>query len=46
MQNWKTTVAGAVGAGMYAWVNAGNLDLKHVAIAVAMAVFAYLAKDA
>jgi hypothetical protein len=44
--NYKTTIAGAVSAGAYAWANAGKLDFKHLAVVVGMAVFAFLAKDA
>ena len=44
--NYKTTIAGALSAGAYAWANAGNLDFKRLLVAVGMAVFAFLAKDA
>lgn len=46
MQNWKTTVAGAGAAGLYAWANAANMDTKHALLAAAIAIFGYLAKDA
>ena len=46
MKSWKTTAAGAVSAGVYAWANAGSLDGRHLAVAVGIAVFGYLAKDA
>jgi uncharacterized membrane protein YfcA len=44
--NWKTTVAGAASAAVYAWANAGNFDVKHLAVVIGMAVFGSLAKDA
>jgi hypothetical protein len=44
--NYKTTIAGALSAGAYAWANAGNLDFKHLLVPMAMAVFAFLSKDA
>jgi hypothetical protein len=44
--NWKTSVAGAASAAVYAWANAGNLDAKHMAVAIGIAVFGALAKDA
>ena len=44
--NWKTSVAGAASAAVYAWANAGNLDVKHLAVAIGIAVFGSLAKDA
>jgi hypothetical protein len=44
--NYKTTIAGAVSAGAYAWANAGNLDARHLLVCVGMAVFAFLSKDA
>lgn len=46
MKSWKTTAAGAISAGVYAWANAGGMDVKHLAVAVGIAVFGYLAKDA
>lgn len=36
--SWKTTVVGLVSAGLYAWANAGNMDAKHIAVTVLMAV--------
>ena len=44
--NYKTTIAGAVSAGAYAWANAGSLDSRHLLVCVGMAVFAFLSKDA
>jgi hypothetical protein len=44
--NYKTTIAGALSAGAYAWANAGNLDSRHLLVCVGMAVFAFLSKDA
>jgi hypothetical protein len=44
--NWKTSVAGAASAAVYAWANAGNLDARHLAVAIGIAVFGALAKDA
>jgi hypothetical protein len=44
--NYKTTIAGALSAGAYAWANAGNLDARHLLVCVGMAVFAFLSKDA
>jgi hypothetical protein len=46
MKSWKTTAAGAISAGVYAWANAGGMDVKHLAVAVGIAMFGYLAKDA
>ena len=34
--SWKTTVVGLASAGLYAWANAGNMDAKHIAVAVLM----------
>jgi hypothetical protein len=44
--NYRTTIAGAVSAGAYAWANAGNLDSRHLLVCMGMAVFAFLSKDA
>jgi hypothetical protein len=46
ISNYKTTVAGALSAGAYAWANAGSLDSRHLLVCVGMAVFAFLSKDA
>jgi uncharacterized membrane protein YccC len=45
MKDWKTTVAGCVAAGFYAWANAGHLNPKQLAVVVALAVFGYLCPD-
>jgi hypothetical protein len=44
--SWKMTVAGMVTAGVYAWANDAHMDFKHCAVAVAIAMMGYLAKDA
>lgn len=49
MKNWKTTLFGALGAaaiaGQSIYAN-GNVDLKTAAIAIAVAIFGYIVKDA
>jgi hypothetical protein len=45
IQNWKTTVIGAVIAGLYALQNADNLTLKHALVTFAIAVFGFVCAD-
>lgn len=44
MKNWKTTLTGVASAMLYAAT--GTHDWKHVLVAVSLAAFATLAKDA
>jgi len=44
--NRQTTIMGIVGAILYGWAHANHLDIKTVAICVAVSVFGYLTKDA
>jgi hypothetical protein len=37
-----TTILGVVGAVVYTWQHAANLDAKHLALACTVAVFGYL----
>lgn len=46
LSSWKTTLAGAVIAGLYAWENSGSLDAKRAAIVFAIAALGALSKDA
>jgi len=49
LTNWKTTLLGIIGAaGTVAWplIQTGNVGIKDIAIAVVIAVFGYLTKDA
>lgn len=48
-RNWKTTLAGALGAGAtlaQQLLITGSLDFKTIMMAATMAAVAYLAKDA
>jgi len=44
-ENWKTTVIGAVIAGLYAIQNVNNLDLKHGLVTFAIAAFGFVCAD-
>lgn len=49
MKNWKTTLFGAVAAAAVAAQSVyatGSVDLKTALVAIGMAVFGYLVKDA
>ena len=49
MKNWKTTIAGAIGAAaitLQSLYANGDIDLKTAAMAVAVAILGYFAKDA
>lgn len=49
MVNWKTTVAGIVGAivmNIVAYIQSGGVDMKALATGAVMAAIGYLAKDA
>lgn len=48
MKNWKTTLAGAVGAALtllIAQLSTGTISLKDAGIAAALAFVGFLAKD-
>jgi hypothetical protein len=44
-QNWKTTVIGAVIAGLYALQNASNMTPKHALVVFAIAAFGFVCAD-
>jgi len=44
-ENWKTTLIGAVIAGLYAIENVNNLDLKHGLVTFAIAAFGFVCAD-
>ena len=44
-QNWKTTIIGAVIAGLYALQNADNMTAKHAIVAFAIAAFGFVCAD-
>jgi hypothetical protein len=46
LSHWKTTLFGALIAGLYALQNAGNLTWKQGLMAFAIAAFGFVAKDA
>jgi hypothetical protein len=45
LDNWKTTVIGAVIAGLYALQNANDLTLKHALVTFAIAAFGFVCAD-
>jgi len=45
VKNWKTTLAGMVAAGVYAWATSAAKDPKQLLVAVAIAVFGAVCKD-
>ncbi len=45
LQNWKTTVIGAVIAGLYALQSAGDMTIKKALVTFAIAAFGFVCGD-